>query len=121
MAYASAVVLTVTQIARTGASVTKPMVAATATHGNKFVNDGRTFLRIKNAAASAVTVTITPARTIDGLALTAMTLSVAATGDADGKDDVLVGPFTSNFEQADGYVWATFSAVTTLTVGAFRL
>lgn len=120
MAYASAVELTVQEVSRAGKSVSKALVAATATHGNKFLNDGTTVLRVKNGSASPVTVTIDVPKVIDGLALPDLTVSVAATADANGLDFQDIGPFPLDWNQPDGYIWATFSAVITVTVGAFR-
>jgi hypothetical protein len=121
MAYASAVALTVQEISRAGKSVTEQLVAPTATHGNKFRNDGKTFLRVKNGSASPITVTIDTPGSVDGQALADLTVTVKATGDTDGLDFVDIGPFTATFNQADGYVWAVCSAVTTVEVGAYHL
>lgn len=121
MAYASAVALTVNEITRAGKAATKPLVAPTATHGNKFLNDGRTFLRVKNGGASPITVTIDTPRSVDGQAISDLAVTVAATGDADGLDDLLIGPFTATFNQADNSVWAVCSAVANVLVGAFRV
>ena len=121
MAYASAVALTPVQIARAGVSSDKTLVAPTATHGNKVINDGKTFLRVINGSASPITVTVDVVGEVDGQTLADLVVTVAATGDADGKDDQLIGPFTKTFEQADGYIWAVCSAVATVQIGAFRL
>jgi hypothetical protein len=122
MAYASATTLTVQEINRAGKSVTEQMTAATATHGDKFINDGKTFCRVKNGSASPVTVTVNTNRTVDGLTVPNLTASVAATGDADGLDFLDIGPFPpGTFNQSDGYVWVTISSVTTVTIGAYRV
>jgi hypothetical protein len=121
MAYASAVALTVQEITRAGKAVADDMVAPTATHGNKFVNDGRTMFRVKNAGAVPITVTIDNPSTLDGLAVADLTVTIAATGDADGKDFQDIGPFPVSFNQSDGYVWPVCSAVADITVGAYRL
>jgi hypothetical protein len=34
---------------------------------------------------------------------------------------VAIGPFTETFQQSDGFIWATFSAVASVTIGAFRV
>jgi hypothetical protein len=122
MAYSSAVTLTVNEVSRSGKAVQYPLVAATATHGNKALNDGKTWLRVKNGSASPITATINTNRTIDGLTVPNLTVTIAATGDGTGLDHQDIGPFPMDtFNQSDGYVWITFSAVTTVTVGAFRL
>lgn len=121
MAYASATVLTVQEVTRAGKSVTKQMTAATATHGEKFINDGKTKVRIKNGSASPITATIYSNRTVDGLTLPNVTVTIAATGDADGLDFQDIGPFPpGTFNQSDGYVWVVCSAVVTVTIGAYR-
>ena len=121
MAYASAVALTVQDITRAGKSLDHDMVAATATHGNKFINDGRTVLRVKNGSGAPITATIDNPAVVDGQAVADLVVSVAATGDGSGLDYQDIGPFPPSFNQADGYVWAVFSAVATVTVGAYRL
>jgi hypothetical protein len=121
MAYASAVALTPKTVSRSGLAVLGGLVAATATHGNKFFNDGATMLRVKNGSASPITVTIDTPGSVDGQAVADLTVTIAATGDVNGLDIQDIGPFTKTFEQADGYVWAVFSSVTTVTVGAFRM
>lgn len=121
MAYASAVELTILEISRAGKSLDKLAVAPTATHGNKFVNDGKTFLFVRNGSAGDITVTIEAPGSVDGMAIADLVVTVKATGDANGLDELLIGPFTSIFNQSDGYVWAVFSAVATVTTAAFRL
>ena len=122
MAYASAVALTVQTISRAGLSLTDGLVAPTATHGNKFLGtQGRTFLYVVNESVSPITVTLHANRVIDGLTLPDQDVSVAATADGDGLDFLLIGPFTPTFEQSDNYVWATFSEVADVLVGAFQL
>jgi hypothetical protein len=113
--------LTVKEIGRLGLSVTKFLTAATATDGDQFPNDGKTFLVVKNTNAATRTVTIAAPATVDGQALASLVVNIAATGDGDGLDFQFIGPFTSIYNQAGGYVLAICSAVTNVTVGAFRL
>jgi len=120
MAYASAVVLTPVEIARTGISASDPLTAPTETHGNKFVDNGRTLLRVLNGSVGEITVTVYVERLVDGLVVPDLEVVVAATADEDGLDDQMIGPFTSNFHQTDGYVWVTFSAVADVTVAVYR-
>lgn len=121
MAYSSAVAMTPVEIARTGVSTAETLITPTATHGNKFLNDGKTVLRVVNGSASPITVTIDTPGSVDGQAIADLVVTIAATGDGDGLDDQFIGPFPKTFEQSDGYVWAVFSAVTDVTAGAFRL
>lgn len=121
MAYASAVALTPVDITRDGKSLSKTPVTPTATHGNKFPNDGKTFLYVENGSVSDITVTIDVNKQTDGLELPDKVITVKATGDANGLDKQLIGPFSQTFNQADGYVWAVCSAVTTVKIGCFRI
>jgi hypothetical protein len=113
--------LTVYEITRAGKSVTEFLAAATATDGDQFLNDGKTFFVFKNTNVAARTITIATPATIDGQALADLTVTLAATGDGDGLDFQFIGPFTAIYHQTGGYVLATCSAVTDVTVGAFRL
>jgi len=121
MAYASAVALTVIEISRAGKSVTEDLVTPTATHGNKFINDGRTMLRVKNGSAGPIVVTVNNPSLMDGLEVADLTVTIKATADADGLDFQDIGPFPVSFNQTDGYVWVTCATVTDMLVGAYRL
>ncbi len=115
MAYASAVALTVTEITRDGIVTTTLPTTPTATHGNKFLNDGKTFLEVNNGSGDSINVTFDTPGSVDGFAIAD---KVVAVGAGVRKK---IGPFTATFNQADGYVWVVCSAVTTVTIGAFRL
>jgi hypothetical protein len=115
MAYASAVPLTVVDITRAGVLIDAAMRAPTATHGDKIPNDGRTFLRVKNGSASPITVTVDTPGSVDGQAITDLALTIAA------GEDRLFGPFSTTFQQSDGFIWALCSSVATITVGAYRI
>lgn len=115
MAYASAVAVTVQEILRAGLDISTLPVTPTATHGNKIPNDGRTFVLIKNGSASPITATIETPGSVDGMALADLTVTINA------GVTMAIGPFTSNFNQSDGYVWVVLSAVTSVTMGAYRL
>jgi hypothetical protein len=119
--YSSAVELTVQEISRAGKSVLKALVTPTATDGNKFLNDGRTMLRVKNGSAAPITVSIKVGRLVDGLAVADRSVAVAAIADPNGLDKKDIGPFIEDYDQIDGYVWAVCSAVTDVLIGAYRL
>jgi len=121
MGYSSSVELTVKDITRNGVSDEYTMVAATATHGNKFVNTGHEFLRIVNGNAATTTVTLTSGTVIDDLALPVKTYTIAAVADLTGLDEQFIGPFPSTWNYTGNYIWVTFSAVTDVTVGVFRV
>jgi hypothetical protein len=84
-------------------------------------NDGRTFLYVVNGSVGAITVTVDNPSTVDGQALADLVVSVAATGDGDGLDKKFIGPFTGIYNQTNGSILAICSAVTTVTIGAYRL
>ena len=115
MAYASAVALPVVDITRAGIVSTTMPVTPTATHGNKMLNDGRSYIEIANGSGVSIDVTINTPGTVDGFAIAELTVAVAA------GVRKKIGPFTAIFNQSDGYVWVVCSAVTTVTMGAFRL
>lgn len=115
MAYASAVALTVTEITRAGVAMTTLPTTPTATHGNKFANDGRTWVEIANASGGDVVATINTPGSVDGFAIAELTVTIA-----NGARKA-IGPFTSIFNQSDGYVWVVCDVVSSVTMGAFRL
>lgn len=105
--------ITVQQVTKAG--VTLSFSAATATDGNNFANDGDVLLYVKNGGASPITVTVqTPAK-IEGVDVAELTVSVS------NASEKIIGPFpTSIFNQSDGTVYVDFSAVTSVTIAAFR-
>lgn len=120
MAYSSSVELTVKDVNRNGVSDEYTMIAATATHGNRFINTGHEFLRIVNGNAATSTVTVTSGTSIDGLALPVKTYTIAAVADGTGLDEQFIGPFPLSWNYTGNYIWVTLSAVTDVTIGAFR-
>ena len=106
--------LAVQQIVRTGLT---PALAAANADGSYVPNDGRTFLQVKNGSAGAVTVTVETPGTVDGLAIGDLAVVVPLT-----VGDKIIGPFPPDtYNQPDGTIKATFSAVASVTIGAFRL
>lgn len=106
--------LTVQQIAVTGIT---PSFASAAVGGDQFLNNGKCFLEVKNGSGGDITVTIATQATTGGYAVADQTVTVAAT-----TGDKMIGPFPPDlFNDSSGYVQVTYSGVTSLTVGAFRL
>jgi len=105
--------LTVQNISLTGIT---PSYASAAAGGDEFANTGDTYFQIKNGG-SEITLTIeTPAK-IEGIDIAEITVTIPAT-----TGDKVIGPFDpSIFNQSTGRVAVTYSAVTTVTVGAFKL
>lgn len=101
----------------TRAGLTPTFAAATVTTGDTFVNDERTFVRVKNASGSAITATATVVRQVDGQVVTARTVTVPAT-----TGDVSFGPFPAgDYNDANNIVTVVCSAVTSVTIAAIRL
>lgn len=106
--------LAVQQIARTGLT---PALAAANTDGSYVPNDGRMFLQVKNGSGSPINVTVETPGTVDGNAIADLVVAVPAT-----TGDKVIGPFPpETYNQSDGTIKVTFSGVTSLTIGAFRL
>lgn len=88
---------------------------ACAGGGDEFVNNGKTFIHLKNTNAATRTVTVNSQRACDqGFDHDQAVIIAATTG------DVMIGPFpTSRFNDAAQKVQLTYSAVTNLTIGVF--
>lgn len=110
--------LTVNTISRTGVDSADTLAAANA-DGHYVQNGGDVFLEVLNANASTCTVTVQTPRTIDGLAVAEMTVDVAQ------NERMLIGPFPPlTFNQTGtnaGCIYVDFSAVTDVTIAAWRL
>lgn len=105
-------VLSVNKVIRGGLSENN--VAANA-GGDLLPNTGVEWLEFANTSGSAITVTINGY--VDGVAVAIQTVSVPATT---GRKKV--GPFPpSIYNNASNQVSITYSAVTSLTVGAYSL
>lgn len=109
MAYTA---LTVQTITRSGTVVT---LAAANAGGNTFANDGNTYLHVKNGSASPITVTIDFPGTVDDLVVTDRAVTVT------NATEKVIGPFPPGLYNTAGEVYVTYSAVTTITVGAFKM
>lgn len=107
--------LTVNQIAPSGLAAA---LAAANVDGHSVANDGRTFIHVKNASGAPINVTVkASAYKVGGLALTDVVIAVPAT-----TGERLIGPFDPTaFNQSGGEVNVDFSAVTSVTVAAYRL
>lgn len=78
----------------------------------------RTFLHVKNAAGSSMTVTITATGQIRGQLATDMVVTVPAT-----TGDMMIGPIPAELfaGASDGLAAITYSSTTTVTVAALRI
>lgn len=106
--------LTVNKISRSG--LLESLVAAAA-GGDEFANTGKEFLKVKNADAAGITVTLDIETAVDGAAVVDPTVSVGA------GEEKLIGPFPTRHynNAANGRVSFTYSAVANVTVGAFQM
>lgn len=107
--------LSVNTLARAGDDIEARLSAANV-DGHSVPNTGQMFLVVKNTNASTCTVTIQTPKTVDGLAVAEMTFDVA-------QDEIqIVGLFpTSTFNQSGGVIYADFSAVTDVSIAAYRV
>lgn len=93
-----------------------PSATAAAALGDTFVNDGRTFLKVINGAGAPINVTIDSVINCDQGEDHNVVVAVA------NGTTRYIGPFPPDrFNNASGAVSVTYSAVTSITVGAFRV
>ncbi len=98
--------------AMTRAGLTPAYTAANGSGGHSVVNDGRTFLHVKNGGASPCVVTFETPGTVDTLAIADRTVTVAAGGEA------VAGTFPTQTYGASMLV--DFDQVTSVTVAAIK-
>lgn len=100
----------------TWTSGTSPYVAC-AGGGDEFVNDGKTYIHLKNTNAATRTVTVnSQVNCSQGFDHNVSVTVGATTGEAK------VGPFpTARFNDATGKVQLTYDAVTNLTIAIFSV
>jgi len=104
---------------------TDSFVAANA-GGNEYVNDGRTIFEIRNEGATEITTTFTAQKTTikvegfgQGIPVPNKTLVTDGTG-SNIVEAAIILP-TAGYNDGDGRVQVTYSAVTSLKVRALRL
>jgi hypothetical protein len=96
-----------------------PTFVAAIADGHMAVNDGMTYLRVKNSDSSSKTVTVLIPKTVAGVA--------AANGGRQhtvpaNTGDVHIGPFPADYTQpSDGRVWWNYSATTGVTVAVLKV
>lgn len=89
-----------------------------AAAGTKVVCGERTFLHVKNAAGSSMTVTLACTAKVRGQAAADVVITVPAT-----TGDQMIGPITSDLFAGvtDGLAVVTYSATTSVTAAALRI
>lgn len=97
-----------------------PTYNAAAAGGDTFVNDGRTYLHLKNGSGAAITVTIAAVPSFADNALGDVTLpNSAITVPAGGEKLVGILP-PSRFNDVNGRANLSYSGVTSLGVAVIR-
>lgn len=92
-------------------------LAAAAAGGDKVVPGAGTFIHVKNASGGSITVTlVTPATVDTSLAVGDRAIAVAA-----ATEQKIAVPDTLYRDPADGLASITYSGVTSLTIGCFRI
>lgn len=105
--------LSVQTIVRAGLLKATTSCAAT---GDKFLNDAKSFVLLENASSASRTVTFVTPKTVLGLAVSDLAVTVS------GSSSKLVGPFPKDsFNTTSGYLGMTYSAVTNLKAGVYKL
>lgn len=94
-----------------------PSFAAAAAGGDTFLNDGRTFLYIKNGSGGAIIATIDSLVNCNQGTDHNITVTIPA-----GSEEI-VGPFTpaSRFNGDDNFSSITYDGVTSLTIAAIKM
>ena len=103
--------LTVQTISRSGIT---PTYSAANVDGHSIPADGIAFVHVKTVGTGC-TVSVPVPKTVDGQAVTSRSYVIGT------NSERMIGPFKSDpYGQADGTVSIDFSAVTAVTIGAFR-
>lgn len=91
-------------------------LAAAAAGGDQFANTGREFVEINNGSGGDITVTFNSQVACNYGSDHDVAVVVTA------GERRLIGPFpTGRFNDASGFVLITYSGVTTLTIGVYKL
>lgn len=113
--------LTVNQVTQAGFRDDNALVAA-AGGGDAFAPTDKTFVRVNNAGGGAITVTFATPSTVD--AGGGSTLAVAdGGGSVTNAQSRLFGPFPAALyaDVTTGLCNVTYSGVTSVTIGVFKL
>lgn len=109
-------ILTVQEVDRAGDGLT-PVQGAAAVGGDSWVNTGREWVEVENGGGAPMTITFVTPQTISGLGIADLVVTIPAAGKRK------VGPFPVGafVDPANGRTAITYTAVTTVTVGVYRL
>jgi hypothetical protein len=111
-------VLTVNEVGLAGFRDDNALVAA-AGGGDQILPGPTTYIRVNNGGGSPIIVTVATPGTIGNSGLAQGDVSVSVTN----AQSRLIGPFPAHLfaDPTDGLVDITYSGVTSVTVGAFKL
>lgn len=99
-----------------------PSFTAAAGGGDTFVNDGNVYLHVKNGGGGSITVGITAQKTSATVPGRGTLTKANGGGAVAAGAEKLFGPFPpTSFNNASGQCAVTYTAVTSVTVGAFKL
>lgn len=103
-------------VQRTGLAGLAPTFSGASVGGDSFLNSGRTYLHVKNGGTAAITVTVNSQKPCNyGFDHDAV-VSVPAGGEQ------IIGPFQQDrFNDQNGQVQITYSAVTSVTVAVVEV
>lgn len=104
--------LAVTNTSASGTVEPTPVAAAGGGDQVAWTNDLR--LKVVNGSVGSITVTVTAQVACDQGSIHSIANAVAA-----GATE-LMGPFTSRYVDANGYIQLSYSGVTSLTIAPFR-
>jgi len=110
----SATELTVQDMSRDGLEATYTAANADG-HVVDNQSDRRMFLHVKNGDSGSHTVTVATPNTVDGLAVTDLSVAVPA------GEDRFIGPFPAPVYNSSGQISVSFDAVTSVTIAAIRV
>jgi hypothetical protein len=90
---------------------------AVSANNDAVVNNGRRFVHVKNASGGSINVTENFGSTIDGQAVAAKVVAIAAGADK------FFGPWPASYNQTDGsnQVWIDYSATASVTRAVLEL
>lgn len=107
--------LSVQDIAR-DTTGTVPSYAAATSGGDEWTNTGAEFYFIKNGGGGSINVTFVTQATTDGLAVTDLVVAVS------NGVDKMIGPFPVGiYNDTGGKLQVTYSGVSSVTVGVFKI
>ena len=98
-----------------------PTFATAAAGGDEYANEGRTYLHVKNGGGAPITVTVTPTASVtDDPQFGRIVPAARAFTVTNGAERILPFFAPGGYNNANGRVAVTYSAVTSVTVAAIQ-